>query len=104
MRSLLTLLTTALLLGAAALPVFAQLHSTCPILGPCSGLTSFDVEQIAKAVERQAWDKIKDSGDQAAIQAFIKQYPDSPFATSAQSRLATLQRIAKEQEEKGKAK
>ena len=53
--------------------------------------------------EARAWDKIKDSGDQAAVQAFIKRYPNSPLALTAQRRLETLQQIVKEQEEKARA-
>jgi DNA segregation ATPase FtsK/SpoIIIE-like protein len=53
--------------------------------------------------ETLAWDKIKDSGDQRAMQAFIKRYPNSPLALNAQKRLETLQQIAKEQEDKARA-
>ena len=53
--------------------------------------------------EARAWDKIKDLGDQAAVQAFIKRYPNSPLALTAQRRLETLQQIVKEQEEKARA-
>jgi Caspase domain len=53
--------------------------------------------------EARAWDKIKDSGDQRALQGFIKRYPNSPLVLNAQKRLETLQQIAKEQEEKARA-
>ena len=49
--------------------------------------------------EARAWDKVKDSSDQAAVQAFIKRYPNSPLALAAQRRLETLLQITKENEE-----
>ena len=53
--------------------------------------------------EQRAWDRIRDSGDQAALQEFIKRYPKSPLALNAQRRLETLQQIAREREEKARA-
>jgi hypothetical protein len=50
--------------------------------------------------EQRAWDRIRDSGDQAALQDFIKRYPRSPLVLNAQKRLETLQQIAREREEK----
>jgi hypothetical protein len=37
--------------------------------------------------EQRAWDRIRDSGDQAALQDFIKRYPRSPLVLNAQKRL-----------------
>ena len=53
--------------------------------------------------EQRAWDRIRDSGDQAALQEFIKRYPESPLSLNAQKRLETLQQIAREREEKARA-
>jgi hypothetical protein len=53
--------------------------------------------------EQRAWDRIRESGDQAALQEFIKRYPRSPLALNAQKRLETLQQIAREREEKARA-
>jgi uncharacterized caspase-like protein len=40
--------------------------------------------------EQQAWDRIKDLGDTALLQDFIKRYPASPLATAAQTNLDVL--------------
>src|SRR5262252_3928114 len=37
-----------------------------------------------------AWEKIKDTADQAALRNFIKRFPDSPLATNAEHRLQVL--------------
>ena len=52
----------------------------------------------ARSDETRAWDKIKDSGDQGALQEFIRRYPNSPLVPNAQKRLGELQQIAKEPE------
>jgi outer membrane protein assembly factor BamD (BamD/ComL family) len=46
--------------------------------------------------EQRAWDRIRDTGDQAAVQEFIKLYPRSPLVLNAKKRLETLQQIARE--------
>ena len=53
--------------------------------------------------EQRAWEKIKDSSDEAAFVAFIKRFPNSALALIAQRRLETLEQLAKEQEEKARA-
>lgn len=45
-----------------------------------------------------AWNRVKDSSDQVALQGFIARFPDSPFALDAQRRLQVLQQIAKERQ------
>ncbi len=37
-----------------------------------------------------AWEKIRDTTDQAALRSFIKRFPDSPLATNAEHRLQVL--------------
>jgi uncharacterized caspase-like protein len=49
------------------------------------------------------WDKIKESTDPAALQNFIKRYPDSPLALKAQQRIDVLKQAAQEREEKARA-
>ena len=49
------------------------------------------------------WDKLKDSSDPAALQKFIKRYPDSPLSINAQRRLDVLKQAAQEREEKARA-
>ncbi|WP_322514515.1 caspase family protein [Rhodopseudomonas palustris] len=49
------------------------------------------------------WDRVKDSSDIAALQKFIKRYPDSPLSITAQSRLELLQQIASERQERARA-
>lgn len=45
-----------------------------------------------------AWDRVKDSNDQAALEGFIARFPDSPLAANAQHVLQNLKQIAKERE------
>jgi hypothetical protein len=75
-------------------PKVAALEPPHP-LSPAPALPSSD--------EQRAWDRIRDSGDQAALQEFIKRYPKSPLALNAQKRLETLQQIARERDEKARA-
>ena len=49
------------------------------------------------------WDKIKDSADPAALQKFIKRFPDSPLAINAQQKIDVLNRAAQEREDKARA-
>jgi uncharacterized caspase-like protein len=53
--------------------------------------------------ERRAWDRVKDSGDRAAVRKFIEKYPSSPLVTNAERLLDTLERSAQEREEKVRA-
>jgi Caspase domain/Putative peptidoglycan binding domain len=52
--------------------------------------------------EQRAWDRIKDSGNAAWLRDFIKRYPTSPLATSAQTRLDAIEQQAREREEKAR--
>ncbi|MFZ0850307.1 MAG: SUMF1/EgtB/PvdO family nonheme iron enzyme [Hyphomicrobiaceae bacterium] len=53
--------------------------------------------------ENSAWDRIKDSEDPAAIRRFIDRNKSSPHAIAAQSLLDSLERVAREKEEKAAA-
>ena len=53
--------------------------------------------------ESMEWDRLKDSADPAALQSFIKRFPDSPLAIIAQQRLDFLTKAAEEREEKARA-
>jgi hypothetical protein len=44
------------------------------------------------------WERVKDSGDIAAIKGFIKRHPDSTLAVTAQARLDVLEQAARERE------
>jgi hypothetical protein len=48
------------------------------------------------------WDKLRDSTDAAALQRFIKRFPDSPLAINAQQRLDVLSKAAQEREEQAR--
>jgi uncharacterized caspase-like protein len=48
--------------------------------------------------EALEWDRIKDTGDQAALEKFIARYPDAPLAINAQQRLDILKQAARERE------
>ncbi len=49
------------------------------------------------------WDRVKDSGDPAALQRFIKRFPDSPLSITAQQRMDILNKAIREREEKLRA-
>jgi hypothetical protein len=51
----------------------------------------------------KAWNRVKDSGDRAAIRQFIESHRSSPLAIKAQEVLDELGRIAREKEEKAVA-
>lgn len=53
--------------------------------------------------ETLEWDRIKDSTDVAALQRFIKRFPDSPLAINAQQRVDLLNKAAQEREEQARA-
>ncbi len=53
--------------------------------------------------EAVEWDKVKDSTDQAALQKFIKRFPDSPLSLNAQQRIDVLKQAAQEREDKARA-
>jgi Caspase domain len=55
--------------------------------------------RLTSPKEAAAWDKIKQSNNPATLQAFIKQFPDSPLALLAQQRIDALSSEAKEREE-----
>jgi hypothetical protein len=44
--------------------------------------------------DRLAWEKIQDTSDLSALRAFIKRYPNSPLALTAQHRLELLEQAA----------
>ena len=52
--------------------------------------------------EALEWDRIKDSTDVAALQRFIKRFPDSPLAITAQQKVDLLNKAAQEREEKAR--
>ncbi len=49
------------------------------------------------------WEKVKDSGDIAAIKSFIRRYPDSTLAVTAQGKLDVLEQGAREREAAARA-
>lgn len=49
--------------------------------------------------EALEWSKVKDSTDTAALQNFIRRFPDSPLSANAQQRIDVLKRQAQEREE-----
>lgn len=52
--------------------------------------------------EALEWDRLKDSTDVAALQRFIKRFPDSPLAIAAQQRFDVLNNAAREREEQAR--
>ena len=53
--------------------------------------------------EALEWDRVKDSTDVAALQRFIKRFPDSPLAINAQQRVDLLNQAVREREEQARA-
>jgi hypothetical protein len=49
----------------------------------------------AEQAEREAWDRIKESPDQAAFRDFLERYPVGPFSERAAARLAELLIVAR---------
>jgi hypothetical protein len=60
---------------------------------------------VRETATREAleWDRIKDSTDIAALQRFIKRFPDSPLAIAAQQRVDLLGDAAREREQQARA-
>ena len=53
--------------------------------------------------EQRVWDRIKDSSNAAQFRDFIKRYPSSTLANTAENRLAALERAAEEREARARA-
>jgi hypothetical protein len=53
--------------------------------------------------EALEWDRVKDSADPAAIQRFIRRFPESPLTVNAQQRLDVLEKAAQEREQQARA-
>ena len=53
--------------------------------------------------EALEWDKLKDSTDLAALGRFVKRFPDSPLAITAQQRIDLLQKAERERAEQARA-
>jgi outer membrane protein assembly factor BamD (BamD/ComL family) len=49
--------------------------------------------------EQRAWEQIKDSDDEAALESFIARYPDSPLSLNAKQRLDILKQAKREREQ-----
>lgn len=49
------------------------------------------------------WDRVKDSADPAALQRFIKRFPNSPLSINAQQRIDVLKKAAEEREAQARA-
>jgi len=54
--------------------------------------------------ETLEWDRVKDAADPAALQRFIRRFPDSPLTVNAQQRIDVLQKAAQEREQQARAK
>ena len=53
--------------------------------------------------ESLEWDRVKDATDPAALQRFIRRFPESPLTVNAQQRLGVLQKAAQEREQQARA-
>ena len=53
--------------------------------------------------EALEWDRVKDATDPAALQRFIRRFPDSPLTVNAQQRMDVLQKAAQEREQQARA-
>lgn len=49
------------------------------------------------------WDRVKDATDPAALQKFIRRFPDSPLTVNAQQRIDVLNKAAQEREQQARA-
>ena len=53
--------------------------------------------------ESLEWDRVKDAADPAALQRFIRRFPDSPLTVNAQQRIDVLKKAAEEREAQARA-
>ena len=80
----------AKLLAGRVQPVPADQRTTIAALPPAK-----PPESTERATpDRQAWEKIQDTSDLAVLRNFIKRYPNSPLALTAQHRLELLEQAA----------
>jgi uncharacterized caspase-like protein len=88
----------------AKLALVVQKNAPTPLANPPDGprLAAIDPGKppsppSPSSEEQRAWDRIKDSSNQAALRDFIRRYPSSVLANTAQTRLQALERAAQEQ-------
>src|SRR5215831_6379916 len=88
----------------AKLALVVQENAATPLPNPPDGprLAAIDPGKPPSAPspsseEQRAWDRIKNSSNQAALRDFIRRYPSSVLANAAQTRLQALERAAQEQ-------
>ena len=88
----------------AKLALVVQENAPTPLPNPPDGsrLAAIDPGKppsppSPSSAERRAWDRIKDSSNQAALRDFIRRYSSSVLANTAQTRLQALERAAQEQ-------
>jgi uncharacterized caspase-like protein len=88
----------------AKLALVVQENAATPLPNPPDGsrLAAIDPGKPPSAPspsseEQRAWDRIKNSSNQAALRDFIRRYPSSVLANTAQTRLQALERAAQEQ-------
>jgi hypothetical protein len=84
-----------------AQPQDAPANVTLAALPPAPATAPPSRESSSK--EALEWDKVKDSTDPAALQRFIKRFPDSPLSINAQQRMDVLKKAAQEREDKARA-
>jgi membrane protein involved in colicin uptake len=53
--------------------------------------------------ESLEWDRVKDAADPAALQQFIRRFPNSPLTVNAQQRIDVLKKAAEEREAQARA-
>src|SRR6516225_7195551 len=88
----------------AKLALVVQENAPTPLPNPPDGsrLAAIDPGKppsppSPSSAEQRAWDRIKDSSNQAALRDFIRRYPSSVLANTAQTRLQALESAAQEQ-------
>ena len=85
-------------------PATAQSRSgSAPYALASLGPTTTTPARESSSKERLEWEKVKDSTDISALQAFIKRFRDAPLAISAQQRIDMLKQAARERQEKEQA-
>jgi hypothetical protein len=85
---------------AVAVPPPAQPSSGKPNVNVAS-LPPDQIPPSREPTSKEAleWSRVKDSTDMAALQTFIRRFPDSPLSANAQQRIDVLKRQAQEREE-----
>ncbi len=73
--------------------------STAPVAAPVVSAPGGAAKGVVKSDEQLFWESVKESGDQADVEAYLEQFPQGTFAALARNRLKRL--LEPEEETRG---